>query len=178
MSALQTPAREALSLPVIDGPMVVLAIDPGKTTGYAIAVCDDVLKLLVQEDRLSLAEMDQLLIDLIQDSQPNLHVIYEDFEYRNYARSGLDLTPVKLIGVIELVRERYEPFVHFYKQSAATGKAFWSDEKLKQVGAYKVGKKHGRDATRHFLQWAKFGPGAEHIDLDKIEIVLVDELDV
>jgi hypothetical protein len=177
MNAPETGLRErsdSQAIPVIDGPLVALALDPGRTTGYVIAIHDNVLKLYVNEDQLSLMQLEQLLASLMANS--NLHIIYEDFEYRNMARTGLDLTPVKLIGIIEFYREKYEPFVYFYKQSAATGKAFWSDDKLKQAGAYKVGKKHGRDATRHLLQWAKFGAGAQYIDLDKVEIVLIDKL--
>ena len=179
MSAAETDVREALGpllIPRLDGPLVALSLDPGKTTGYAIAIRDEVLRLYVNEDQLSLAQMDQLLSSLIVNAT-NLHVIYEDFEYRNMARTGLDLTPVKLIGIIEFYREKYEPFVQFYKQSAAMGKAFWSDTKLKERGAYKVGKKHGRDATRHLLQWAMFGGGAQYIDIAAIEIVLTDTLD-
>jgi hypothetical protein len=85
---------------------------------------------------------------------------------------GLDLTPVKLIGIIELYSDRFEPSVSFYKQSAATGKAFWSDEKLKAKDVYAKGRKHARDAVRHFMQWATFGPGSQYMTLDKLTLRL------
>jgi len=175
MSTLETAPGAALS-PVTDGPLIVIALDPGKTTGYTIGTYDDELRLFVEEAMMSLVEMEELLLGFIS-SCSNLHIVYEDFEYRNYARTGLDLTPVKLIGIIEYLREKYEPFVKFYKQSAATGKAFWSDDKLKQHNAYKVGKRHGRDSTRHLLQWAMFGAGSQYIDFDHLQIRIVDHLE-
>ena len=159
-----------------EGPLVALALDPGKTTGYCIGVVDlsGVLILHAGQDQLNLSQMHQFLSMMISCST-NLHVIYEDFSYRQQSREGLDLTPVKMIGIIEMMRERFEPFTLFYLQSAATGKAFWSNDKLKEVGAYTRGVDHGRDATRHLLQWAKFGPGGQWIDLDLCSIQLVDK---
>ena len=92
-----------------------------------------------------------------------MHLIYEDFQYRNHARMNLDLTPAKLIGVIELFLERCVNVTE-YRQTPAMGKSFYTDEKLKQLNAYAVGRQHGRDATRHLLQWANFGPGGQWIE--------------
>lgn len=155
--------------------LTMLSLDPGKTTGYCIAVYDDKLRICVGQEELSLGAVSALLEKLASAGQMiDLHVIYEDFEYRNQARTGLDLTPVKIIGVIEMYKEFHEPFISFYKQSAATGKAFYSDDRLKQLGVYKIGKPHGRDATRHLLQWANFGAGGRYIDLETVQLELVD----
>jgi hypothetical protein len=152
----------------------VLAIDPGKTTGLCTAhLYGGKLRLEVRQEELSLSSLHDLVSRTI-DSYTPLSIIYEDFSYRNASRMGLDLTPVKLIGVIELFREWHEPFVEFYKQSAATGKAFYTDEKLKGLGIYQKGRPHGRDATRHLMQWANFGAGAQYIDLESIRLELVD----
>jgi len=102
------------------------------------------------------------------------HVIYEDFSYRNRARTGLDLTPVKLIGIIELFRERFEPLTLFTKQSAAAGKGFFTDDKLKDLGVYVTGMQHARDATRHLLQWANFGAGSAFMNMEKVVVKLVE----
>lgn len=159
--------------------IAVFALDPGKTTGYTFAFLEgDRMDLYVGEQQFSLGELNSILNKYISDARPGvqLHVLYEDFEYRNYARSGLDLTPVKMIGIIELYREWHEPFVGFHKQSAATGKAFWSDDKLKQAEAYVKGKRHGRDATRHTLQWFTFGAGGQYCPMiDKVKINIVDD---
>jgi hypothetical protein len=151
----------------------ILALDPGKTTGYVEAYyTTDHLTIGVYEDVYTPREMYDYLKAWLAASNAPTTIIYETFEYRNRARSGLDLTPVKLIGVIEIFKERHHPLVGFVKQSAATGKAFFNDDRLKQMGAYMPGKKHGRDATRHLLQWANFGAGAQHIDLSRCEIFL------
>lgn len=177
LGAADVAAREALApfvAPDRKAPVehTILALDPGKTTGICEGYLKDTeLTLIVDQQELSLSALYELLSKFLELYNP-LSIIYEDFQYRNYARSGLDLTPVKIIGVIEMFREWHEPFVGFYKQSAATGKAFFNDFKLKELGAYKVGKQHGRDATRHLLQWAYFGPGAQFIDLDKLQVKL------
>lgn len=156
--------------------MKALALDPGKTTGYAIAYLNEATKEMeieVDEEAFTMHEMYEFVEACISIGEdPNVHIIYEDFSYRNQARAGLDLTPVKLIGIIELYKERYEPFVGFHKQSAATGKAFWSDDKLKEYGIYRRGKKHGRDATRHLMQWLAFGPGSQYAFISDLTINL------
>jgi hypothetical protein len=142
-----------------------LALDPGKTTGWAVAALNHGVNLDVEvgEDAFSLDSLYEFIDAFINTSGYSpLHVIYEDFTYRNASRGGLDLTPVKMIGIIELFRERYEPIVGFHLQSASTGKAFWSDPKLKEANIYAKGRKHGRDATRHLMQWMAFGPGSRY----------------
>jgi hypothetical protein len=155
----------------------ILSLDPGGTTGVCVGgYADNHLKLLVDQKQWTVGMLYGYLGDFLNDnsrgSQP-IHVIYEDFSYRNRARTGLDLTPVKLIGIIELYREWYEPFVSFTKQSAAAGKGFYTDEKLKDLNVYATGKQHGRDATRHLLQWANFGAGSQWIDMQKTTLELV-----
>ena len=150
----------------------VVAIDPGKTTGFCFATLQSgVLTMDVSQEEISLTGLFDRLGSVIKTFN-NVHIIYEDFHYRNYARTGLDLTPVKLIGVIECFREWHEPFVGFHKQSAATGKAFYSDDKLKALGIYKPGTQHGRDAQRHLMQWLTFGAGAQYCEIEKIKIEL------
>lgn len=151
----------------------MLALDPGGTTGYAVLKQHgDGVQLVVGEARWSLVEMHGVLDRFINDEIEAMHVIYEDFSYRNASRAGLDLTPVKLIGIIEYFREQFEPFVGFHVQSAATGKAFWSDDKLKKKDIYAKGKKHGRDATRHLMQWLAFGAGSQFLNVDDVAFKL------
>jgi hypothetical protein len=153
-----------------------LALDPGKTTGYAMAYVgsDGTMDIEVGEEAFSLDGM-YMFIDAfigVDESHKPAHIIYEDFTYRNASRGGLDLTPVKMLGIIELYRERFEPMVGFHKQSAATGKAFWSDDKLKAKGIHAKGRKHGRDATRHLMQWLSFGPGSQFARVNDLSITL------
>jgi hypothetical protein len=154
-----------------------LAIDPGGTTGYAMGYLDvnaNELTIECGQQEWSMGDMYEMLDNWIAGESENMpvHVIYEDFSYRNAARAGLDLTPVKLIGIIELYKERYEPNVGFTKQSAATGKAFWNNDKLKAKGIYARGKDHGRDATRHLMHWLAFGAGSQYGDVNTMKFML------
>lgn len=175
MTTLHGSSTESLQSSISLMPEVrrILALDPGVTTGYAAALYSPGrLSVAVDEQVWTPHGLYQWLNVYIAESELPTTIIFESFEYRNKPRTGLNLTPVELIGVINIFRERYEPFVEFVMQSAASGKAFFSDDKLKQLGAYKVGKKHGRDATRHLLQWANFGAGGQYIDLQNCEIIL------
>jgi hypothetical protein len=150
----------------------IIALDPGTTTGVCFGLKRNDMEILYvapHEERYSLAELYNLLDKFMNDSVGHADIIYEDFMYRNHARAGLDLTPVKMIGIIELFIERHEPLVLATKQSPATGKAFYKDDELKRIGCYAVGMQHGRDATRHLLQWANFGAGGQFFDHDVLQ---------
>lgn len=160
----------------------MIALDPGKTTGVCYGVKhddDNTLYLAPHEQQYSLQELYFLLDEFLNVSDPgHTNIIYEDFQYRNYARAGLDLTPVKMIGVIELVIEQCAPTILDTKQSPATGKSFYKDDELKRIGCYKVGMQHGRDATRHLLQWVNFGAGGQFFDHDKLEYRMLEPVDL
>ena len=152
-----------------------LALDPGVTTGYAFgAIENNTLTVAPGQERFTLSNVDYLLQSIVTDFERNWNVVYETFEYRNYARAGLDLTPVKVIGIIELFRERYSSEVNFWPQSAAMGKAFHDDDKLKEKGLWPKGKPHARDAIRHLLRWCSFGAGGRLINHITAEYEMVE----
>ena len=135
--------------------LVVLALDPGETTGLAKAVIED--------DRLVHVEGAQGVISPVQlygllDSVRPDYLVAEGFEYRNDSRPGLVLYSRNLLGVCEMWSELRNTC--FRSQSAAKGKAFFRDEKLRQLGYYESGKPHARDATRHLLTFLEFGLGS------------------
>lgn len=150
-----------------EGDMVVetmVAIDPGKTSGYCIGTyVDKQLFLTPGQEQFTLVGMSNFVGYLPMRCQ----IIYEDFEYRAFSRAGLDLTPVKMIGIIERERElreglhKEENQTYFWKQKAAEGKAFWSNDKLKEAELYVKGKPHGMDAMRHLLQFVHFKYGTQ-----------------
>jgi len=152
----------------------ILAIDPGVTTGLCTAIFHErQLAISIQQSKLSMLEMENYLERTIElRLADDLHIVYEDFQYRNVSRTGLNLYPVKLIGVIELVQEKY-PSVGFYKQSASTGKGYWSDEALREIGVYQRGTPHGRDAQRHLLHWLAFKEGSQYADINDLTFKLV-----
>ena len=55
---------------------------------------------------------------------------------------------------------------HYRTQSASTGKAYYSNDKLKQHGVYVKGTAHARDATRHLLHYITFGEGNQWMRKD------------
>jgi hypothetical protein len=153
----------------------ILAIDPGVTTGYCLAVHEDpnLIYLSYGERKLNVNDFWNVLAMTSAD-----YLICEDFEYRNRARAGLDLTPVKLIGLVELYTWSWQ-FIdrgEVFFQPASQGKAHYTDEKIKELGIYRKGTNHGKDACRHFLQWLTFGPGYKLIEeQQEPQLKLVEE---
>ena len=143
-------------------PTRALALDPGGTSGYAICDIESLSKINLYWNQAKLNESE--LHDLLSSYEPNF-VICEDFEYRNKARSGLDLTAPRLIGVVKLYCEKTNTKLKL--QKAATGKTFWTDQKLRFYDLYRRGTPHGRDAERHLLYWLVFGEGSKFIDKSK-----------
>lgn len=136
--------------------MRILAVDPGRTTGYCYATFD----------RGSLYFAPFQMVDDVDEFWDRLaafkpeHIVMEDFQFRKGTRvsGGLDMFPMQLIGIARLYEIRVNN-VKLYLQTPSQGKSFYTDPTLKQLGLYKRGEEHGRDASRHLLQWATFGAG-------------------
>jgi hypothetical protein len=144
----------------------VIALDPGVTTGYVSG--------LIEHGKLKLASGQAAWNELQLYSQLNLGkpdiIVYERFEYRA-ARHGaygnlsnVELFPRNLIGVINLYLQQNPEVICYTQMPAfAVGKnAYFSDNKLKTAGVYKVANPHANDAMRHILQWWQFGPGFQY----------------
>src|SRR5262245_3996990 len=129
----------------------LLAIDPGVTTGLALGyVEENKIYVAADEQRLPLQGLWRILIQVYNHDIDV--VIFEDFEYRNASRPGLNLTPVKMIGVIELFAEQHVSML-FIKQKATQALSKPSDHKLKDRNLWAVGKEHGRAATKHLIYY-------------------------
>lgn len=157
----------------------ILALDPGKTTGYCYGMVEgDTLFLGPGEKALGYGDLVGMIEDFIglldMEILSNTHIIYEDFTHRQGA-TGVDYTPVKLQGVIELQAERYFGYVNFYKQNPAAqaDRNYYSNERLKQLGVYwPHGKGHARSATKHLLYWLNFGAGGQYVDVNRVKMEL------
>lgn len=145
----------------------MLAIDPGVTTGYAFAVIDEVTGLLKYYPHQMVDDIDDLWRRLIL-FKPR-HVIIEDFDHRGKARTGLNYFPVQLIGVTRLWSLITVEQTACHLQKAATGKAYYTDNLLKQMSLYVRGKPHAMDASRHLLQWFTFGSGYQYNKSNKTD---------
>jgi len=145
-----------------------LSLDPGRTTGYALGILDEsTLKINYHQ-----GELDHLnLYGFLEDTNPN-SIVCESFEFRQGKQTGVDLYPCELIGVAKLYASMNP--VELYMQTAAQGKGYYDNDKLKEMGLYKRGLQHGRDACRHLLQWFTFGAGFKYIEDGKSDIKLVE----
>ena len=137
-----------------DYKFTIIAFDPGQTTGYAIGeVCIG---------RFNFRSSGQAIFGrsdlwgLLSSIGPE-YVLTESFEFRNRARDNLILDSRNVMGVLELwcqINNR-----QYRTQTAATGKGYFDNAKLKELEAYRVSCPHANDATRHLLHWINFGEG-------------------
>ena len=155
-----------------------IALDPGITTGIVTIGLSTTgfpgLEIYQEVD--SCYELYQLLEHL----RPN-QIICEDFEYRSWEKS-VELFSVQLIGVANLYTQRIAdcisppyatPPVELVLQKAATGKAFYTDQKIKDLDLWVPGQPHGMDALRHMLYWLTFGSGFQFKDqVNKLGIMI------
>jgi hypothetical protein len=147
--------------------MRILALDPGGTTGWALyqggpfALMDNPQRGIKlghigpMEHHLQLKEFIETEIS------HDFMLVCESFEYRRDQRDNVNLISKEYIGVVKrLQQERASkgtvPLrVHF--QTAAKGKGFWTDQKIKKLGLWWPGHKHAMDALRHLLHYQAFG---------------------
>lgn len=152
--------------------MNILALDPGRTTGYALSVDGTVgygqLRLEPREfwDFLNR----YLPVDV------ECHVVCEDFSFRQGSQhEGIDLYPCELIGILKLHRTFHVDMSHqlYFQPASVQGrKAYFSDKMLKDMGFYIKGVEHGRSAVKHLFYWLLFGPGYQYgIDMESLRLI-------
>ena len=134
-------------------PEILLSIDPGETTGYAIFIKgsyhnSDIIQFSSTYDW-----------QLLFAPEPDI-VVCE--EYRIYggqrlAHTGSKVDTIRIIGAIEYLCRQYD--IPLYKQMASSHKNFCTDDKLKEWNFYKKINKHSRDAIRIGCYWLLFNKG-------------------
>ncbi|HEY9660347.1 MAG TPA: hypothetical protein V6C65_17975 [Allocoleopsis sp.] len=125
-----------------------LAIDPGGTNG--IARCEQMLTIQTSIDTIIADQVDGKELDLwnyLVKENPT-HIVYEAFTFRQGV-TGIDYAPAERIGVIKLYCQLYG--ITSSSMTSAEGKNFWVDKKIKALGLWVPGLKHGMDATRILL---------------------------
>lgn len=135
--------------------MKILSFDPGKATGYALIESDGEISNSVVKAAGSLQGW--LGIDeLLRKCRPDL-VVFETFRLYPWNRKSQTWSafePVEAIGVIKyLCSQANIPIVG---QSPAM-KKFFSDKKLRSLGAFLHRSSHERDALRHAFYYLAFG---------------------
>lgn len=146
----------------------LMGIDPGRTTGYCFAEINDLGETTLRPMQ-AVDDVDDMWRRIVQVAPD--YIIIEDFEYRNRARSGLDLFPVQMIGVVRLYTltiGKNAPVI----QKAAQGKSYYTDTILKNGNMHVRGIPHAMDAMRHVLQWITFGAGFQFVSAERGKIKL------
>lgn len=140
--------------------MRVLSVDPGIATGFAVAYerfnSGPDITVHYNQRTMSVPEY----FDLLYKVAPKAIVI-EDFEYRRgNAKDSLVLYSVELIGVTKLYCSKEDVPLYIQKASVqGKNSAYFSDDRLKEMGLYIPGLQHGRSAVKHLLHWFQFGAG-------------------
>lgn len=127
---------------------MILALDPGGTTGHASYFPEEDPAFVVGQ-----VQPDQLWEFLQLSLQFKMKlIICESFNYR--PKAWADLTPVECIGVIkEFARHTEIPTIF---QTPEQGKHFFTDDRLKERKLYRKKMPHANDALRHLLYFLEF----------------------
>lgn len=144
---------------------VVMAIDPGVTTGWsvmgvhpdAVTSGDPAVRLLSNIEFWVAGQIDgdedeqaDFLVDLAA-AWPSARLVIEDFILRKMTMGRELLSPVRITAKVEFaVRPRY-----FVKQSSSLAMSTVTDERQKMWKLWIPGKEHARDATKHCVTFLK-----------------------
>lgn len=135
-------------------PHRLVGLDPGETTGVALALDGQLTyfdHIVTKENAFE--EMASLLLHL----QPT-HIICEDYlvyGHKTDAHSWSALHTPKLIGGISMWA--YLKSTPLYFQTAATAKPFCNPTKLADWGMWPSNRRHAADAIKHLLYFLLFG---------------------
>lgn len=124
---------------------VILSLDPGGTTGYAIILVseDTELEVLkVGQIKNSLKGFLDFHWDVLDDWKID-KIVCESFNLRE-GIYGADLSAVYIIGALEALY----PTIEINYQEPAL-KPLCDNDRLKRLGLYIPGKEHAMDAVRH-----------------------------
>lgn len=139
--------------------MKIISLDPGRTTGYSVGIThsESEFEFISKQAKLSHAE----LWDLLYHEQPNC-IVCESFDFRNGVRTGTDLIPAELIGVVHLFATKYSKRLDFQNASthgAGGQSGYFNNVNLKRKGIYVPARPHAMDSLRILLYWYEFGKG-------------------
>lgn len=128
---------------VKDVALLVLAFDPGVTTGWAL--CN------TENNEYKIGQLGESRNDVYQKlcmNDPEV-VLYENFKHRPGLMKA-ELYSVQIISIIELWCEQ-RGITPSLTPLPSEAKAFWSDDKIKALGLWTKGFKHAMDALRVLL---------------------------
>lgn len=157
-TAFKVLCNKAKSVKPFQG--VLLAIDPGETTGWAtFRVADQKVYLIGfgQEETFPMDRCVHGLSRLLETFQPTtvVHELYAVYEWKTDSHAWSQVPTLRIIGSLEtLCIQQSKPL---YSQTAQLAKNFCTDDKLKAWKLYEKGLQHARDAIRHGTYFLLFG---------------------
>ena len=139
---------------------VILALDPGNTTGFCIFDITDGVPRLKDYGQITTVKDDIIqwdsLTKFFDEHFFNIMVCenYRIYQQKLERHSFSPVLTLRLIGGIEYYASIHEVPIHY--QMASQAKAFVTDEKLRHWEFYQEGMKHCRDAIRHAIYFMLF----------------------
>lgn len=126
---------------------VIIALDPGKTTG--VAVWNDgefeALELNFDQTCTYVEKMAERYGD-------ELKMVSESFIITQHTAKNTQATwSLELIGVFRFLQRKWVSEDPLRLQMPSAAKRFSSDNRLRQMGFWTRGKGHANDASRHLL---------------------------
>lgn len=126
---------------------VIIALDPGKTTG--IAVWDDGV---FYAKELQFNETCTYVEEMAQRFGDELKMVSESFIITQHTAKNTQATwSLELIGVFRFLQRKWVSDDPLRLQMPSAAKRFSSDNRLRQMGFWTKGKGHANDAARHLL---------------------------
>lgn len=178
---------------LVDGKLAILGLDPGGTTGWALYTADVIHSLAGERptpeyynEKFNAGQIGpgphhrRLWCLLEQWTVTNTIIVCESFEFRRNERdrnrTNIVLDSKEYIGVVNLYQQMFEATtaqkhdnhigLEVVYQTAATGKGFWTDQKLQAVRKQSTPKSkwpHANDAMRHLLHYMVFKMGRKDL---------------
>jgi hypothetical protein len=155
-----------------NGPLELVSLDPGGTTGWASYSADmlfvDNVKAEYFRERFNSGEIGpdehhRRLFEFLEMKRTHSFVIIcESFQYRPNMDSA-ELISNEYIGVVKKFHQDFE--VPVVWQTKSYGRGFFDDAKLKKLQVFNRGMGHANDAMGHLLQYMVFGP------FDRVDIL-------
>ena len=149
--------EEILSKTQKEIPDLLVSLDPGETTGWAMFKDG----LLTDSGQIPTLTCRAELMSLIEIAYPDVLVCenYRIYEHKLKRHANQEVYTLRLIGAIDYVCTHHQiPIVY---QMASLAKGFVTDNKLKSWGMWKRGQRHARDAIRHGIYYLLCGKRQE-----------------
>lgn len=148
----------------------ILSLDPGHTTGiFVVSVTPAGIhpRHISQQQTFPVSKGAKVFSQLLQEYSPDFIITetYRVYEWKAKDHSWSDVPTLRVIGCLEtiLTQETTHPHPHnkliasLHYQTAEQGKAFCTDQRLKDWDLYYPSLRHGRDAIRHACHAILFG---------------------